>query len=124
MDQLAIQKWSCGQIGLCTPQQKLESVCVDKKACVGYVSGKKCPYGQIDLCRPCQRLENIFVGKRWEMSVKSRCPCGRVCLCRLQYRKTNACLHGYVILRGLRRWKENIRVDGLVCTGHDIEKKM
>ena len=31
------------QIGLCRPWQKLESICVDEKACVGYVSEKKMP---------------------------------------------------------------------------------
>ena len=33
------RKCSCGQIALC--RQKLESVCMDEKACVGYVSEKK-----------------------------------------------------------------------------------
>ena len=31
----------CRRVGLCRPWQKLETVCVDEKACVGYVSKKK-----------------------------------------------------------------------------------
>ena len=34
-------KYLCGQIALCRPWQKSESVCEDEKACVGYFSEKK-----------------------------------------------------------------------------------
>ena len=83
---------------------------MDSLACVDHARGYKM---------------SVWASKSvWEMSVKSRCPCGRVGLCRLQQRKVNPCLYGRVILCGLCQWQENVRVDGLVCTRHDRERKM
>ena len=35
------KKHPCGRVGLCRPRQKIESVYVNEKACVGYFSEKK-----------------------------------------------------------------------------------
>ena len=56
----------------------------------------------------------------WEMSVKSRCPCGRVGLCRLRQRKVNVCLHTDMLsCAGYVGGKKTS-----VCVDHDREKKM
>ena len=77
------RKCPCGQVGLCRPRQRLESVCMDEKACVGYVSEKEM---SIWTGWPVQAVTqgykvSVQASKPlWGMSVKSRCPCGTVSL--------------------------------------------